>query len=94
MDVKASTPPPPPESVGNNVRVSVVVGEGMRVTVCVGDKCVGLGGKEVALDRTEVAEGGSGLVTGGAFPHPVISKKIESPIANILFIFKSSLIFP
>ena len=36
----------------------------------------------------------SGLVTGGAFPHPVISKKIESPIANILFIFKSSLIFP
>jgi hypothetical protein len=68
------------------VGVRVVVGEGTAVTVCVGSRCVGLGGMEVAVDPTYVTYGDGELVTGEAFPHPVISNKNDNAKAIIFFI--------
>jgi hypothetical protein len=94
MEAYASTPPPLPDMVGNKVGVRVIVGKGMDVTVCAVERCVGLGGMEVTVDRTDVADGSSVLVTGDAFPHPGISNNSNNAKAIIFFIrmiFSSSL---
>lgn len=64
----------------------MIVGEGIDVTVCVAKSGVGLGRMEVAVDRADVADGGSEVVTGDAFPHPVITNNSKNAKAIIFFI--------